>query len=146
MSDTLHDPKVRGLLDRLFAEAARDNEREAIGLTETSYATATSKEQADALVDATTMIDAGAPIWLMTPKTGREGYVEPSEIGEAASTAGLAQTSSVSFQFILNIRASAPQAVTAETMSIDTKKLDMMSTFSVSWITRACSRPRSSES
>jgi hypothetical protein len=49
----------------------------------------------DALVDATTMIDAGSPVWLMTPKTGREGYVEPSEIGEAAKTAGLAQTSSV---------------------------------------------------
>ena len=50
----------------------------------------------DALVDATTMIDDGAPVWLMTPKTGRAGYVEPSDIGEAASTAGLAQTSSVS--------------------------------------------------
>ncbi|MGP4003544.1 DUF3052 domain-containing protein [Streptomyces sp. 8N706] len=49
----------------------------------------------DALVDATTMIDAGSPVWLMTPKTGREGYVEPSDIGEAAQTAGLAQTSSV---------------------------------------------------
>ncbi|WP_069811607.1 DUF3052 domain-containing protein [Streptomyces sp. TP-A0874] len=49
----------------------------------------------DALVDATTMIDPGAPVWLMTPKTGREGYVEPSEIGEAATTAGLSQTSSV---------------------------------------------------
>lgn len=49
----------------------------------------------DALVDATTMIDAGSPVWLMTPKTGRDGYVEPSEIGEAAKTAGLAQTSSV---------------------------------------------------
>jgi hypothetical protein len=50
----------------------------------------------DALVDATTMIDDGAPVWLMTPKTGRDGYVEPSDIGEAASTAGLAQTSSIS--------------------------------------------------
>lgn len=49
----------------------------------------------DALVDATTMIDPGAPVWLLTPKTGRAGYVEPSEIGEAAQTAGLAQTSSV---------------------------------------------------
>ena len=49
----------------------------------------------DALVDATTMIDAGSPVWLLTPKTGREGYVEPSEIGEAAQTAGLAQTSTV---------------------------------------------------
>ncbi|MDT0306038.1 DUF3052 domain-containing protein [Streptomyces sp. DSM 44917] len=50
----------------------------------------------DALVDATTLIDPGAPVWLLTPKTGREGYVEPSEIGEAATTAGLARTSSVS--------------------------------------------------
>ncbi|RKN45811.1 DUF3052 domain-containing protein [Streptomyces hoynatensis] len=49
----------------------------------------------DALVDATAMIDPGAPVWLLTPKTGREGYVEPSEIGEAAQTAGLAQTSTV---------------------------------------------------
>jgi hypothetical protein len=49
----------------------------------------------DALVDATTMIDSGSPVWLMTPKTGRDGYVEPSDIGEAAQTAGLAQTSSV---------------------------------------------------
>ncbi|MDB1087755.1 DUF3052 domain-containing protein [Streptomyces sp. ACA25] len=49
----------------------------------------------DALVDATTMIDPGAPVWLLTPKTGRDGYVEPSEIGEAAKTAGLAQTKSI---------------------------------------------------
>ncbi len=49
----------------------------------------------DALVDATTMIDEGAPVWLMTPKTGRDGYVEPSDIGEAAQTAGLAQTKSI---------------------------------------------------
>ncbi len=48
----------------------------------------------DALVDATQLIDEGAPVWLMTPKTGREGYVEPSDINEAAQTAGLAQTKS----------------------------------------------------
>jgi hypothetical protein len=49
----------------------------------------------DALVDATSAVDDGAQIWLMTPKTGRDGHVEPSDIGEAAQTAGLAQTSSV---------------------------------------------------
>jgi hypothetical protein len=49
----------------------------------------------DALVDATSAIDEGAQIWLLTPKTGREGHVEPSDIGEAAQTAGLAQTSSL---------------------------------------------------
>jgi hypothetical protein len=49
----------------------------------------------DALVDATTLIDEGSPVWLMTPKTGRDGYVEPSDINEAAQTAGLSQTKSI---------------------------------------------------
>ncbi len=35
-------------------------------------------------------------MWLLTPKAGRPGHVEPSDIGDAAPTAGLNQTSSVS--------------------------------------------------
>jgi len=50
----------------------------------------------DALVDALTPLADGGYILLLTPKTGRPGYVEPSEIGEAAPTAGLSQTSTVS--------------------------------------------------
>lgn len=50
----------------------------------------------DALVDALTPLADGGYILLLTPKTGREGHVEPSEIGEAAPTAGLSQTSTVS--------------------------------------------------
>ncbi|AYN35852.1 DUF3052 domain-containing protein [Streptomyces albus] len=50
----------------------------------------------DALVDATTLIDEGAPLVLLTPKTGRDGYVEPSDINEAAQTAGLSQTKTLS--------------------------------------------------
>jgi hypothetical protein len=52
------------------------------------------------LVDA--LVDAGGPlaesgvIWVLTPKTGKPGHVEPSEIAEAAPTAGLSQTSNVS--------------------------------------------------
>ncbi len=34
-------------------------------------------------------------VWLLTPKAGRPGHVEPSEISESAPTAGLQQTSSV---------------------------------------------------
>ncbi|MBO0805140.1 MAG: DUF3052 domain-containing protein [Nocardiopsaceae bacterium] len=51
---------------------------------------------ADALVDAETLLADGGYIWLLTPKAGRDGHIEPSDIGEAASTAGLSQTSSVS--------------------------------------------------
>jgi Protein of unknown function (DUF3052) len=50
----------------------------------------------DALVDALTSLAEGGVIWLLTPKAGRDGHVEPSDIGEAAPTAGLAQTSSTS--------------------------------------------------
>jgi Protein of unknown function (DUF3052) len=50
----------------------------------------------DALVDALTPLADGGYIWLLTPKSGREGHVEPSEVGEAAPTAGLSQTSTVS--------------------------------------------------
>ncbi len=45
------------------------------------------------------LVDAIAPLadtgfsWLLTPKRGRDGYVEPSDISEAASVAGLSQTS-----------------------------------------------------
>lgn len=50
----------------------------------------------DGLIAALTSLTGGGHIWLLTPKAGRDGHVEPSEIGEAAPTAGLSQTSSVS--------------------------------------------------
>ncbi|MEE1753314.1 DUF3052 domain-containing protein [Streptomyces sp. SP18CS02] len=49
----------------------------------------------DALVDAIGLIEEGGEIWLLTPKTGRDGYVEPSDINEASQTAGLSQTKSI---------------------------------------------------
>lgn len=49
----------------------------------------------DALVDVITMLADQGAIFLATPKTGRDGYVEPSEISEATRTAGLSQTTTV---------------------------------------------------
>lgn len=50
----------------------------------------------DALVDAmTTLADHGV-IWLLTPKSGRAGHVEAEDIADAAPTAGLQATSSIS--------------------------------------------------
>jgi hypothetical protein len=48
----------------------------------------------DALVDALTLVDDGGLIWLLTPKAARAGHVEPSDINEAAPTAGLSTTKS----------------------------------------------------
>ena len=50
----------------------------------------------DALVDALTNLAEGGAVLLMTPKSGRDGHVEPSEISEAALSAGLHGTSSLS--------------------------------------------------
>ena len=47
----------------------------------------------DLLVDAIGPLADDGFIWLLTPKRGRDGYVEPSDIAEAASIAGLSQTS-----------------------------------------------------
>ncbi len=47
----------------------------------------------DALVDAITPLADDGVVWLLTPRRGRDGYVEPSDIAEAAPTAGLSQTS-----------------------------------------------------
>ena len=50
----------------------------------------------DALINAIGPLADNGVIWVLTPKTGRAGHVEPSEIAEAAPTAGLSQTSNVS--------------------------------------------------
>lgn len=49
----------------------------------------------DQLVDALTYLTENGPIWLLTPKAGRDGHVEASEIQDAAPTAGLSVTSSI---------------------------------------------------
>lgn len=50
----------------------------------------------DTLVDAKVSLADNGVVWLCTPKVGREGHVEPWDISEAAPTAGLAQTSTMS--------------------------------------------------
>ena len=49
----------------------------------------------DILVDSIAPLADDGYIWLLTPKRGRDNYVEPSDIAEAAAIAGLSQTSIV---------------------------------------------------
>lgn len=55
----------------------------------------------DGLVDALRDLSGTGHIWLMTPKIGREGYVDPADIAEGTATAGLvlASPASVSKQW-----------------------------------------------
>lgn len=47
----------------------------------------------DGLVDSLTDLASGGTIWLLTPKVGRDGYIDPADIAEGAKTAGLAPSS-----------------------------------------------------
>lgn len=47
------------------------------------------------LMDALTPLAESGVVWLLTPKAGRGGHVEPSDIAESAPTAGLAHTTTV---------------------------------------------------
>ncbi|KQR98221.1 hypothetical protein ASG12_12725 [Williamsia sp. Leaf354] len=49
----------------------------------------------DALMDAIGPLADDGYVWVFSPKTGTDGYVDPAEIAEAAPTAGLTQTSAM---------------------------------------------------
>lgn len=49
----------------------------------------------DGLLDSVTDLSEGGFVWLLTPKVGQPGHVEPGDIADAAPTAGLTTTSTV---------------------------------------------------
>ena len=49
----------------------------------------------DELMDALTYLSETGPIWVFTPKVGRDGHVEPSDIQDSAPIAGLSVTSTI---------------------------------------------------
>ena len=51
---------------------------------------------ADGLLDAIGPLTDQGVVWLMTPKPGRAGHIEAEDIADAAPTAGLQQTSTIS--------------------------------------------------
>jgi hypothetical protein len=51
---------------------------------------------ADGLLDAIGPLTDQGVVWLMTPKPGRPGHIDAEDIADAAPTAGLQQTSTIS--------------------------------------------------
>ena len=49
----------------------------------------------DELMDGLTYLVENGAIWVMTPKAGRAGHVEPCDIQDAAPIAGLSVTSTI---------------------------------------------------
>ena len=50
---------------------------------------------ADGLVDASTDLAPTGQIWLLTPKVGRPGFIEPASISEGVTVAGLSLANTV---------------------------------------------------
>jgi hypothetical protein len=48
----------------------------------------------DALMDSLTTLKEGGVVWVLTPKSGRDNYVSPADIQDAAPTSGLHLTTS----------------------------------------------------
>ncbi|MFD8498123.1 MULTISPECIES: DUF3052 domain-containing protein [unclassified Amycolatopsis] len=50
----------------------------------------------DALLEVRGLLNENGVVWVLTPKTGQPGHVQPSEIAEAVPTVGLSQTANIS--------------------------------------------------
>ncbi|MBP0458368.1 DUF3052 domain-containing protein [Streptomyces montanisoli] len=89
------EPELRKSIEAVIGQGLEDEEYEDVADAVLLWFRDEDGDLTDALVDAIGLIEDGGVVWLLTPKTGREGYVEPSDINEAAQTAGLSQTKSV---------------------------------------------------
>jgi hypothetical protein len=87
------DHELRTLIEDHTGEELVDEESDEVVDVVLLWFRADDGDLADVLVDAIAPLAESGFIWLLTPKRGRAGYVEPSDIAEAAAIAGLSQTS-----------------------------------------------------
>ena len=87
------DEELRSLIETQTGEDLVDEDSDEVVDVVLCWFRNDDGDLADLLVDAIAPLAESGFIWLLTPKRGRAGYVEPSDIAEAASIAGLSQTS-----------------------------------------------------
>ncbi|WP_460689367.1 DUF3052 domain-containing protein [Nesterenkonia suensis] len=88
------DDAFRDALEELLDEPLIDEEDDEVVDAVLLWFRDGDGDLADVLVDSLTTLDEGGFIWLLTPRSGRDGYVAPVEIQDAAPNAGLHVTSS----------------------------------------------------
>ncbi|MGH3314701.1 MAG: DUF3052 domain-containing protein [Nocardioidaceae bacterium] len=89
------DEDLRGAIEELTGSALVDDEHGDVVDGVLLWWREDDGDLVDGLVDALTDLADGGVIWLLTPKVGREGHVDPADVADAAPTAGLATTSSL---------------------------------------------------
>lgn len=93
-ADSDVDHALRDALDDLLDEPLIDEDEQEVVDAVLLWFRDGDDDLTDALVDALTTLDEDGVVWLMTPRSGRPGYVPPVEIQVSATDAGLHGTSS----------------------------------------------------
>jgi hypothetical protein len=91
--DTDVDEQVRDAVEEIIGEELLDEDAQEVIDVVLLWFREGDGDLVDTLVDARTPLADDGVVWVLTPKTGRDGHLAPSEIAEAAPTAGLSQTS-----------------------------------------------------
>jgi hypothetical protein len=89
------DQDLRDQIEALSGESLVDEESDEVVDIVLCWYRENDGDLIDILVDCVTPLADDGVIWLMTPKRGRSGAVDASDISEAASVAGLSETSIV---------------------------------------------------
>ena len=92
--DVDHD--LRDAIEDLIGEEMEDEDTQEIVDAVVLWWREDDGDLTDALVDTLRNIEAGAPVWLLTPKAGRDGHVMPGDVQESAEIAGLRVMSTLS--------------------------------------------------
>jgi hypothetical protein len=87
------DESLRGAISAITGTALIESETDQVVDAVIIWWREGDGELEDELVDALTYLSESGSIWVLTPKAGRDGHVEPSDIQDAAPNVGLSQTS-----------------------------------------------------
>jgi hypothetical protein len=87
------DQALRDQIEEQSAETLVDEESDEVVDVVLCWYREDDGDLVDILVDCVTPLADDGVIWVLTPKRGRPGAVDASDISEAASVAGLSETS-----------------------------------------------------
>ena len=90
------DHALRDAIEDLIGDEMEDEDTQEIVDAVVLWWREDDGDLTDALVDTLRNIEAGAPVWLLTPKAGRDGHVMPGDVQESAEIAGLRVMSTLS--------------------------------------------------
>ncbi|WP_029253642.1 DUF3052 domain-containing protein [Paraoerskovia marina] len=83
------DDDLRALIEKAVGSELVDEDFGEVTDAVIAWYRADDGDLTDLLVDVQTVLDDGGPIWILTPKPGRDEHVGHPVIQEAATTAGL---------------------------------------------------------